>query len=400
MNTSQKYLKGKSMLLFLAFISAFPPLSTDLYLPALPQMTAIFNASPVKINLTLSLFFVFFAGGQLFWGPLSDKYGRKPVVLSGLVIYVIGSLLCGFSSTVDQLIIARIFQAFGGSAATAVSTAMVKDLYDGRERERVMAVIMSLVIIAPIVGPVFGALLLKYLSWRAGFLVLAGVGTIAAAICLLLNETVKHKYTGSVFSSLGRLTVVLKNPNFSIMLALFSPSSMFVMAFLAASSFIYVNDFGLSEQQYSYFLAFNAAFALLGPVLYLRVSKFIKPQTVITTGFALMIVCGLILPLTSDWHPALFALTTAFATLAIMVMRVPSTNLLLEQQQGDTGSASALINFLGMIIGSLGMYLVSLNSEDLIWTLGCIQLVIGLFGTTLWYVVRNKPFTQLNFQKS
>lgn len=124
--------------------------------------------------------------------------------------------------------------------------------------------IMSMVIIAPIVAPVIGALLLKYLTWRAGFFVLAGIGTIGVGIAFLMEETTTHRYTGSIFQAHGRLFAVLKNRNFSIMLALFSPVSMFIMSFLAASSFIYINDFGLSEQQYSYFLAFNAIFALVG----------------------------------------------------------------------------------------------------------------------------------------
>ena len=122
-------------LVVLALISAFPPLSTDLYLPALPHMIETLHTSQSQVNLTLSAFFIFFAGGLLFWGPLSENYGRKPVLTIGLFIYIAASILCAYAPNVGRLIGWRILQAFGGSAATAVATAMVKDMYDGRERE-------------------------------------------------------------------------------------------------------------------------------------------------------------------------------------------------------------------------------------------------------------------------
>ncbi|NDY74162.1 MFS transporter [Desulfobacter hydrogenophilus] len=395
----QKYLKDKGMLALLAFISAFPPLSTDLYLPALPQMKEILNTTQSQVNLTLSMFFVFYAIGLLFWGPLSEKYGRKPILLIGMVIYTISSIMCGFSQSVGQLIVGRIIQAIGGSAATAVSTAMVKDLYSGRKREKVMAMVMSMVIIAPIVAPVIGAFLLEYVSWEVVFFVLAGVGATALMAGALLEETIDNRYTDSVWRSWGRLAVVLKNPNFSILLAIFSTISMSIMTFLAASSFIYINGFGLNEREFSYFLTFNAVFAMIGPMLYVKLSRHFKSQAIISAGFPVFILCGISVATVGHVSPWTFALSAALATLIVDGMRVPGINLMLEQQQNDTGSASALINFFGMLLGSLGMHLVSLNPNDLILALGCIQIMIGLTSGILWFVIRNRPFVQYAFQE-
>ena len=395
----QKYLKDKGMFLLLAFISAFPPLSTDLYLPALPQMKEILNTTQSQVNLTLSMFFVFYAIGLLFWGPLSEKYGRKPILLIGMVIYTISSIICGFSQYVEQLIVGRIIQAIGGSAATAVSTAMVKDLYSGRKREKVMAMVMSMVIIAPIVAPVIGAFLLEYVSWEVIFFVLAGVGATALMAGALLEETIENRYTGSVWRSWGRLAVVLKNPNFSILLAIFSTISMSIMTFLAASSFIYINGFGLNEREFSYFLAFNAVFAMIGPMLYVKLSQHFKSQAIISAGFPIFILCGIAVATVGHGSVWAFALAAALATLIVDGMRVPGVNLMLEQQQNDTGSASALINFFGMLLGSLGMHLVSLNPNDLILALGCIQIMIGLISGILWFLIRNRPFVQYAFHE-
>ncbi|MBB1078221.1 MFS transporter, partial [Rhodoferax sp. 4810] len=156
MKRHQKNLGNTGTLIFLALISAFPPLSIDLYLPAMPQMVDTLATTHSRVNMTLSMFLIFYAGGLLFWGPLSEKFGRKPILLTGLGIYIFSSILCALSLSVDQLILSRMLQAFGGSAATVVAAAIVKDLYDGRQRERVMATVMSMVIIAPMVAPVLG----------------------------------------------------------------------------------------------------------------------------------------------------------------------------------------------------------------------------------------------------
>ena len=399
MNVAQKHLGNVGTLAVLALVSAFPPLSTDLYLPALPQMINALNTTQSQVNLTLSGFFLVFAAGLLFWGPLSEKYGRKPVLITGLVIYVTASILCAYSTNVSQLIFFRMIQAFGGSAATAVATAIIKDMYNGRERERVMAIIMSMVILAPMVAPILGAVLLKYASWRASFLVLGGFGVVAILATTLLQETLEKRYTGSVLNSLGRLTVVLKNPGFSSLLAIFSIVPMAMMAFLAASSYIYINEFGLSEQNFSYFFAFNAVAGMAGPMLYMRISKYFKRSLIITFCFAVISLCGISVFILGYLSPWLFALSVAPVTMAVTCMRVPGINLMLEQQNKDSGSASALINFSAMVMGSLGMVLVSLYPGNFIASLGFIQFMVGLSGSFLWYLIRNRPFMQQYLQK-
>lgn len=185
MNKKQSILGNRGTLLFLVVMSAFPPLAKDLYLPALPQMVNIFDTTQSMVNLTLSIYFIVYATGLLFWGPLSDKFGRKPIMMIGIGIYVISSLLCAMSTSIEFLIVSRLMQAFGGSAATVVATSIVKDLYSGHERGKIMATIMSLVIIAPMVAPVLGAFLLKFISWPMMFVALAVFGVITAVFFLL-----------------------------------------------------------------------------------------------------------------------------------------------------------------------------------------------------------------------
>ncbi|MEZ9470836.1 multidrug effflux MFS transporter [Vibrio lentus] len=380
------------MLFFLVIISAFPPLTIDLYLPALPQMVEVFNTDQSMVNLTLSSYFVTYAVGLLFWGPLSEKFGRKPILLIGIASYMVASVLCAMTNSIEQLIGARIFQAFAGSAITVIATAIVKDLYDGREREKIMATIMSLVIIAPMVAPVFGAFLLKIASWRMMFVTLAIFGAFASVLALCYRETLESKYQGSIFRSWGRLAVVMKNRSFIKLLVIFSITPMALMGFLAAGSYIYINDFGLTEQQFSYAFAFNALCASFGPTLYMKLSYRVSVQKVISACFALLAIAGVFTLTVGGLSPWFFMFIAAPATLMVIIMRVPGTNLMLNQQDHDTGSAVALIQFFSMICGSLGMVLVSTRPDSLIENLGFIQLSVGILGGLMWLMVRNKEY--------
>ncbi|MEZ8716583.1 multidrug effflux MFS transporter [Vibrio splendidus] len=380
------------MLFFLVIISAFPPLTIDLYLPALPQMVEVFNTDRSMVNLTLSSYFVTYAIGLLFWGPLSEKFGRKPILLIGLAGYMVASILCAMTNSIEQLIGARVFQAFAGSAITVIATAIVKDLYDGREREKIMATIMSLVIIAPMVAPVFGAFLLKIASWRMMFVTLAVFGAFASVLACCYRETLENKYQGSIFRSWGRMGVVMKNRSFVKLLVIFSIIPMALMGFLAAGSYIYIDHFGLTEQQFSYAFAFNALCASFGPTIYMKLSYRMPVQKVISGCFALLALAGIFTLTIGDLSPWFFMFIAAPATLMAIIMRVPGTNLMLNQQDHDTGSAVALIQFFSMICGSLGMVLVSIRPESLIENLGFIQLSVGTLGGLMWLMVRKKEF--------
>ncbi|CDU14063.1 multidrug effflux MFS transporter [Vibrio coralliirubri] len=392
MKRPQPVLGKTGMLFFLVIISAFPPLTIDLYLPALPQMVEVFNTDRSMVNLTLSSYFVTYAIGLLFWGPLSEKFGRKPILLIGLAGYMVASILCAMTNSIEQLIGARVFQAFAGSAITVIATAIVKDLYDGREREKIMATIMSLVIIAPMVAPVFGAFLLKIASWRMMFVTLAIFGVFASVLACCYRETLETKYQGSMFRSWGRMGVVMKNRSFLKLLVIFSIIPMALMGFLAAGSYIYIDHFGLTEQQFSYAFAFNALCASFGPTIYMKLSYRMPVQKVISGCFALLALAGIFTLTIGDLSPWFFMFIAAPATLMAIIMRVPGTNLMLNQQDHDTGSAVALIQFFSMICGSLGMVLVSIRPESLIENLGFIQLSIGTLGGLMWLMVRNKEF--------
>jgi len=388
----QTYLGEKGLIALITLLSAFIPLSTDLYLPALPGMAKYFNVPVNQANLTLILFMAFFGLGMLIWGPLSDRYGRKPVLIAGLSLYIIASLSCIYAGTIYHLIIYRIFQALGGGAASAVATAMVKDVYQGRQRETALAMVQSMVVLSPAVAPVIGGIILEFTSWRGVFLLLAAIGALAMTGAVMMKETIENCHMGTIGETIGRLGSVLKNPGFTSLLIVFSLSGIPFMAFLASSSYIYIDGFRLSARTYGYYFTANAIGLLLGPILYLYLSKKIGRSSIIIVCFLLVAISGLLICTFGSLKPWIFAISLLPSTLAGSCIRPPGVNLMLEQQQEDTGSVVSLIGCTGICTGSIGMMLISLNWNNLILALGTITIIIPLICEAIWLSIFQKPF--------
>jgi DHA1 family bicyclomycin/chloramphenicol resistance-like MFS transporter len=382
--STQKHLGPTGLIILIALLSAFVPLSTDLYLPALPGMSNYFHVPVDQINLTLTAFFVVYALGVLIWGPLSDRYGRKPVLLVGLVLYILASALCAGAWNVFTLVFFRALQAAGGSASGAVATAVVKDVYTGRKRESALAIVQSMVLISPAVAPVIGAIVLGITSWRGVFWILAGIGVVALLGSLVYTETIPARSTGPLFASLGRLGTVLQNRGFTALLVVFSIGSISSLAFIASSTFIYQDLFHLSDRMYSYYFALNALGMIAGPAVYLRVSRRWHAETIIRTCFLAIAASGLLVAWLGHLAPLIFALCILPSSLAGSCLRPPATNMMLEQQQGDTGSVSSLIGCSGLLMGSLGMQLISLPWGNTVVALGAMTVITSAASLLLW----------------
>lgn len=382
--SKQKFIGDKGLVILIALLSAFVPLSTDLYLPALPTMSDYFGVGVERINLTLSMFFIFYALGTLIWGPLSDHYGRKPILVTGLSIYIVASLSCVFANSIDVLILCRVLQAIGGSAAGAVATAIVKDSYSGKKRMSILAIVQSMVLISPALAPVLGAFLLKVMSWRGVFMTLTGIGILALTGSLLFTESITERNTGNLLPSLGRLGHVLKNRGFTMLLVLFSLGSLSSMAFIASSTYIYQDGFHLSGQAYSLYFSLNAIGLILGPMIFLRLSRRVHSEKIIRISYFVIAASGLLVCLFGNTQPWIFALCMLPASAAGSCFRSPATNMMLEQQKGDSGAVSSLIGCTGLLMGSLGMQIISQPWGNMILALGIMTISTAAIALIAW----------------
>ena len=387
---NRKQLSNIMIMLLVASIASFPALSTDLYLPALPSMSEQLGCSVALVNLSLVVFFIFVSISSILWGPLSDKYGRKPVLVIGIPLYILSSIFCVLSQNVFQLITARIFQAIGAGSGMAVNLAIVKDVFPGKKRERTLAFITVLTGMIPVIAPVIGALIITFSSWRGTFGALVIIGILVLIFVLNLKETNTEFSDVSILRSTSRLFVVLKNPHFTRLLITFSVISIPLLGFISVSSFIFINRFGVSNETFGLYFGAIAIMFIVGGPIYLFLLKFIKPLIIITTCYIGSLISGVLMLTIGQTDPLRFAVSVALGYLSVSISRPPCSSLLLEQQDKDTGSASSLIQAAFVLCGSMGMLFISYEWNNRIMILGIMSLVLNMCGLLLWIFTKSR----------
>ncbi|MCQ6962526.1 multidrug effflux MFS transporter [Methanolobus chelungpuianus] len=385
----------KNIVPLLALLTAFPAFSTDMILPAIPSLAVIWDKSLSVVNLILIAFFVTYAFFLLFYGPISDRYGRRRPLIAGISLYILASMLCAVANSAATLIAFRILQAAGAAASASLSMAMTKDIFSGKERERILAYIAIIMALAPMFAPILGGWILAYLSWHWIFFAQGMMGVIGLMGVLRTPETLKEASEtplSRVMHSYGKL---LLNRNYVIMVLVMSVSLLPLYSFIAGSSALYINGFGLSEQNFSYFFAFNALALMAGSMSCLKLTGRTDSRYMITAGFAGIVLGAALILTIGQRGPWSFAIPMAIITYSIGISRPPSNHLVLEQVRKDAGSASSLLIFTYFTLGAVGMWLVSQDWTDRIRILGAIALSCGALVLVAWMILQRKNIVHI-----
>lgn len=381
------------MIIYIAFLDMFVPLSTDLYLPALSQMRDYFQTTEQILSLTLTVYFFVYGVGVLIFGPLSDKFGRKPTLLFGLTLFTLSSLLCACVTSPYQLLACRVFQALGAGSLLTVTTATVKDCFEGRAKNRMYAIIQTMTVIAPILAPIIGAGILMFFSWRYVFIVLSMFGVIGLIAGMMIKETLPEdeKITCSILQSFGRLLKVAKNPGFSLYLMVFAIASTPFMAYLTMAPYIYMDCFHLSPQKFSFYFSSTTILSAVGAMFYMKICRTVDHRKLINSCLLMSLCSGILLIFLGGISPLMFVFCWAPFKLSGGIMRPCNAGILMEQQDGDSGSAAALINAAFMICGSLAITVLSplKTGEHRIETLSTIVIAISSVVLVAWLILQH-----------
>lgn len=343
---------GLMVAVLLTMLTALGPISTDLYLPSLPAIGAGLNADVETVQLTLSVYIIAFGLAQLIYGPIADRWGRRPALLMGVGIYFLASVACFLAPTIEFLIAARFAQAIGGCAGPVLARAVIRDVY-GRERAaRMLAYIGTAMALGPALGPILGGLLQDLYGWRAGFALLTGFGGLALlGVYWLLDETNPHPDPTATRPRriLGNIAQMLRHKEFLGYMATSSAVYSGLFAWISGSSYVFIEVVGLTPSAYGFVFAAIVVGYMSGTQ--------IGGRLVMRAGIPVIIAWGAVCAALSGAAMAVLAVmevTTVAAILAPMIFYMLGLGLVMPAAMAGAigpfpekaGAASALMGFL------------------------------------------------------
>jgi DHA1 family bicyclomycin/chloramphenicol resistance-like MFS transporter len=342
----------------LALLTALGPLSTDMYLPSLPAIGLSLGADTAQVQLTLSIFLLGFAAGQIVYGPFSDKYGRKPLLLGGLVLFIIASLLCMISPSIRLLIAARFLQAFGASGPIVLARAVVRDLYEGPRAARELARMGTIMGLVPAAAPILGGYVQRFVGWQANFAIAAAIGIVGGVvISLKLPETIRKPNPApislaGIFRGFSALT---GNRGFLAYLALIAFAFGGLFAYISGSSFVLQEVYHLSEVAFGLAFAIGVAGYIAGTLVAQRLVPRAGIDATIFAGVLCLAAGGVImlgLVLIGTGHPAEIVLPMSLYLFGVGLVMPQAMAGALMPFPDRAGSASSLTGFIQMLAGA------------------------------------------------
>jgi len=375
-----KRLRGKSLIAFLTLLAALGTLSTNMYLASFPSIGSDLKASPAQVSLTLTVFLVGFSFGQLIIGPLSDRYGRRPLLIAGLSVFSIASFLCALANSLEWMILVRVVQAIGACTGAVLARAVARDLFQGDELTRSLGYVTTFMAAAPGFSPLIGGLIETFYGWRMTFALLAIVGIGATLTVWTRIDETNHNRSATL--SLGQAFIsyfsLLKHRSFVMPAAATTCAMGALFAFFAASPTIFILEFGVPPALFG-LIPFCTVFAVFaGGLSAPRLAKRWPGMKPIVFGLVLMLIGSTVMFLLSQLGK--FSIWQVLGPLVVFlfgmgVVNPLSTVAALRPFPEQAGAASALVGFFQMAGGALGT--VALAAMPL-WILSALPLVMML----------------------
>lgn len=391
------HLRARLPLFLMAAIAALPPLAVDMYLPAFPQIAGALGTGISSVQNSLSVFLLGFGLGMLLYGPMSDRYGRKPLALFGLCGFAAASFLLALSASSPFFLTMRFIQGFLGSAATIVIPAMIRDCY-GKDTARGMSAVAMIMLIAPLVAPLLGSLILSISSWEGIFVVLGLYPALLLVVAWRrLPETKAAPQAAQTrLSPIANYRLILSKRSIYPELLCFVFLALSFFTYLTSVSFVFITFFGVGETAFGFLFALSASALILANYINVRMVSRHGPRVMLVTGLGLGALSALALFIGALIHPDLYwAVFWLFLMVGSIGLAWVNTDaLVLIEFPDHASSASAVTGTLRFGFGSLaGPLLAWLHDDTIVPVTGLLLVGLCIAGCTQivrWLSIRSK----------
>jgi DHA1 family bicyclomycin/chloramphenicol resistance-like MFS transporter len=377
----QARLRHAELVLILAVLSLIAPLAIDMYLPALPFIAASLGATDAQAQLTLPTYFAGFAIGQAFYGPIADRFGRKPPLYFGLGIYIVASIGCAVAPNIETLIALRFLQSAGGCAGTVVARAMVRDLFTGADAIRVYSRVLLVFGVGPILAPMIGSGVLLLFGWREIFWLLTGIGILSMVLIFVrmpesLNPAhVRPLRLTSIIVGYWRLFTHRNFVGYALTGGFMMAGT---FAYIAALPFVIVNIYGHPSSYFSWVFGINAVGFILASQINVRVQRNHAPERVLLIALVLQMAAAAVFvtDVIAGWGGLFGILIPLFVWIATMGFVIPNTTALaMGPFAANAGAASAMLGVLQFVLAAVSSGLVAAAADGTALPMvGCMAL--------------------------
>ena len=387
---------GAALVATVVFLTAIAPLATDMYVPAFPLVAGDLRATATQVQLTLTTFFVGMALGQLVGGPVSDQRGRRVPLVAAVLVMAVASVVCALSPTIGVMMAARLVQGFAGGWSMVIGRAVIIDLATGAQLVRVLNVIAAVGGLAPIVGPLLGAVILQLSHWRVSFWVVAGLGlAMAVAVLVAVPETLppEKRHGGGLRTFVGASREVLRNRRYVGYLVVAGSAMGALFAYVATSAFVLQSMNGLSPIAYSVDFAANAGGMTVAALVAARLAGRVPTRSVILVGQVAALLAGVAMLVGAVWFdtPLLLAMVCFLVLMTAQGLIGPNGGALAAAEVPEhPGTGSALLGFVQWVAAGTIAPLAGLGGEDTAVPMAVI-MVVGAAASMLGLLVLARP---------
>lgn len=375
------------LIVLLGILTALDAIAIDMYLPAMPTMQQHFDTTSGWVQASLAIFLIGLAIGQLAYGPIADRYGRRKPLLVGMACFLLGSLLILAASNIETVLLGRLLQAVGGAAALVIPRAIVADLFDDDQAARVYSMLMLVMGLGPVLAPSLGGVLAEHFGWQAIFAALALFGLLClGAIYLWIEESLpqERRNRDSLLRSMGGYLRLLDDPHYrryTWIISLFCAS---LFTYISGVPFVLIELYGLSPAQFGLLFAANAVGMCLLSLVNVQLLRRFKASQLLLAGGVLHL--GFLMPLLAVQFFAASQLTSILllsgAVCSLGLVWGNAMSLVMQGQQAQAGRASALVGVAQYVLASLAGVTLGVFSGHGAWPMFVLMTLIA--GLTLY----------------